>query len=310
MQTSTILLINESGASYVNVHCMAIVKIKSSDNDVLMLLDSDEDVCHGVDISYTSYFLYKTKSSNPGLVSVDVDKIPHNSSYMKLVHHDSSSQCPLLHPFSSFSRFKIVDTLKMIKSRRRSKSDRTVIDFDSLDVRDIKYLPPSFNDDVIIILPLINVVVSSTYGHFIDDMDKMCDGYFWCTTKTINIQIGFGLSFRRFSYACHLQCTNTYCDNLYRNGCVHNCTEWIGSTLITFSVGDVVPKKSRLECKVCRSMLVCIALCHVCIIYVHSTSPGISRVCIHLGIYEHLMSNGTCRESLDMAYQCVANEVM
>ena len=35
-----------------------------------------------------------------------------------------------------------------------------------------------------------------------------------------------------------------------------------------------------------------------------------SRACIHLGNHKHLVSNGTCRESLDMAYQCVATEVM
>ena len=54
----------------------------------------------------------------------------------------------------------------------------------------------------------------------------------------------------------------------------------------------------------------CIALCHACIIYVHSTSPGMSRACIHLGVYKHHVSNTTCHESLEMTYLCVANEVM
>ena len=35
-----------------------------------------------------------------------------------------------------------------------------------------------------------------------------------------------------------------------------------------------------------------------------------SRTCIYLGIYDHAVSNGTCRESLDIAYQCVANEIL
>jgi hypothetical protein len=35
-----------------------------------------------------------------------------------------------------------------------------------------------------------------------------------------------------------------------------------------------------------------------------------SKACIHLGVYEHHVSSGTCRESLDMTYQCVATEVM
>lgn len=54
----------------------------------------------------------------------------------------------------------------------------------------------------------------------------------------------------------------------------------------------------------------CIALYHALKIYIHSTSLEMSRVCKHLGVHKHYMSNGTCRESLDMAYQCIANEVI
>jgi hypothetical protein len=79
---------------------------------------------------------------------------------------------------------------------------------------------------------------------------------------------------------------------------------------VSFAVGDVAPEKSRLECKVYRSTPVCLALCHARILYVHSTSSKMSRACIHLGVHEHPVSNGTRRESLDMAYQCVANEVI
>ena len=170
----------------------------------------------------------------------------------------------------------------MTKSRRRSTSDHTAIDFDSVDVREVKYLPPFFDGDVKVILPPINVNVFSTYGRSMDDMDKMCDEHLWCTTKTTNIQNDFGLSFRRSSCAGHLQCTNKYCDYLYRNGSVHNCTEWIGSTPISFFVKDVAPEKSRLECKVCHSTPVCIVVYHARILYVHSTSSEMSRTCIYL----------------------------
>ena len=33
-------------------------------------------------------------------------------------------------------------------------------------------------------------------------------------------------------------------------------------------------------------------------------------LCIHLGVHDHPVANDTCRESLDMTYQCVANEVL
>ena len=54
----------------------------------------------------------------------------------------------------------------------------------------------------------------------------------------------------------------------------------------------------------------CFALCRARIIYVHSTSTGMLKAYIHLGVHEHHISNRTCCESLDMTYQCVVNEVM
>ena len=81
--------------------------------------------------------------------------------------------------------------------------------------------------------------------------------------------------------------------------------------LLSYFLWEMLPhKKSRLEYKICRSTPVCISLCHTRIIYVYSTSPKMSKTCIHLGIYKHLVSNVTCYESLDVAYQGVANEVM
>lgn len=83
-------------------------------------------------------------------------------------------------------------------------------------------------------------------------------------------------------------------------------TKLIGETLIQFLVAPIAPYKARLDGKVCRCTLVYIALYYAQIIYVHSTSPKMSRACIHLHAREHLVSNNTYHESLDMAYQCVA----
>lgn len=64
------------------------------------------------------------------------------------------------------------------------------------------------------------------------------------------------------------------------------------------------------ECKVCRAPHVCIALCHARILYVRSTSIKMSRAYIHLGMYDHPISNGIWCESLDTTYQCVTNEIL
>jgi hypothetical protein len=95
-----------------------------------------------------------------------------------------------------------------------------------------------------------------------------------------------------------------------RNGGLRNNTEWAGSTPLSFDVGVVPPIRSTVECKVCRSTPVCIAFYHARIIYIHSTSVGMSKACIHHGVHDHPVANDACRESLDMTYQCVANELL
>ena len=128
--------------------------------------------------------------------------------------------------------------------------------------------------------------------------------------KTTNIQNDCGLFFRWSTCTCHLQCPNVYCDYMHHNGGLRNNTEWVGSTPLPFIVGNVLPIRSTIECRVCRSTYVYIALYHTQILYIHFTYVGMSSACIHFGVHDHSMANGTYRESLDMAYQCVANKVL
>ena len=72
-------------------------------------------------------------------------------------------------------------------------------------------------------------------------------------------------------------------------------------TPIPIAIGGVSLKKSKLKYKVFHLVHVCIALCHAHIIYIHSTFPWMSRVCIYLKVHDHHLSNGTCREILDVS---------
>ena len=45
----------------------------------------------------------------------------------------------------------IVDILKLTKSKERSKFDLDTIDFDTIEVHDIKYLPPYFDGDMLLV---------------------------------------------------------------------------------------------------------------------------------------------------------------
>ena len=89
---------------------------------------------------------------------------------------------------------------------------------------------------------------------------------------------------------------------MHRNGGLQNNIECPSSNPFSFVVGNVSPTRSTIECNVCRFRFVCVVLYHTRIIYIHSTYVGMSRVCIHLGVHDHIVAKGTCCESLDMAY--------
>ena len=97
---------------------------------------------------------------------------------------------------------------------------------------------------------------------------------------------------------------------MYQTKGISNCTKWIGLTP-TLYLWEFLPQKNEdLECKISQSTLMCIALCHVLIICVRSTSLEMLKPYIHSNIHEHHVLNGTCHESLDMTYHCIVNEVM
>ena len=57
------------------------------------------------------------------------------------------------------------------------------IDFDSIEVRDVNYLSSFFKGDILFVLSPVPFGVISVYGRSMDDLDKICNGYPWCTIK-------------------------------------------------------------------------------------------------------------------------------
>ena len=142
-----------------------------------------------------------------------------------------------------------------------------------------------------------------------DGMGKQYDGHTWCKTMTTNIANDFGLKFRKSTCTGHLRCPNSSCEFVCRNSGKVNKTEWTRVALSPFAVGEGPPPKSTLACKVCHTPPVCLALCDARIYYVFSSNPNLSRAAIHTGHHVHPVSDGVCLDSLDLMYDCVAQEV-
>jgi hypothetical protein len=111
MQASTVILINESGTSTIQISFVDTVKLEIIDDNVFVLLDSENDICASVDFSNTSSFSFKSVHSIPSQLSM----------YGRLISHISPSQRPPLYLSPSSIGFTIVDALKLTKSRKKIK---------------------------------------------------------------------------------------------------------------------------------------------------------------------------------------------
>ena len=120
------------------------------------------------------------------------------------------------------------------------------------------------------------------------------------TTKQYLVQIPSQIQYTYLQKKC--------CSYMPTNICIRNHKFYVTNPSPNLAKPD--SQRSTIDCKVCPSTHVCIALCHARIIYIHSTSVEMSRTCTHLGVYDHPLANDICHEALDMTYQCVANEVL
>ena len=219
-----------------------------------------------------------------------------------------SSGRPPIHPDSRKSR-SILFAIRMTASRRGSRSELACIDFDSIEHRQVKYLPATYDGDIIFELPPLPEGIPTTFGGGMDGMSKQFDGHTWCKTMTTNIKNEYSLTYRKSTCTGHLECPNKNCDYICRNSGKVNKTEWSGVALIPFPIGGGPTEKSTLACKVCQSPPICLALCSARIYHVSSSDSEVTRAAIHLGRHSHPVSQGTCQDSMDIVYDCVAKEV-
>ena len=135
-------------------------------------------------------------------------------------------------------------------------------------------------------------------------MDKQFDGHTWCYTITSNIHNSQGLTFRMSLYIGQLVCDNKSCDFFARSS-KRNETEWLGQTNTPFKLGHLPPPDFTLVCKVCKVPPICVNLCPGHVYYVLG-KDDMSRACIHLGMHNHLVSDGICWEILDTIFGLIA----
>ena len=171
----------------------------------------------------------------------------------------------------------------------------------------MKFLPPTFNGDVLFKLPAVD---RSSSFHMMHGMDKRHDGHAWTKTVTSNIKSDVSLTFRNSTCIGHLRCENQKCEyttHIHRTSLV-NEREWNGFTVTTFPIGQPAPAGSTLVCKICKVPPICVAACAARVYYVFGAAH-ITRACLHLGVHNHLVKVGEDQGIKERTCQLIEEQV-
>jgi hypothetical protein len=201
----------------------------------------------------------------------------------------------------------VVDSLRRIRASKGVRNIFKTLDFDTLDIQRVKFLPPTFNGDVLFKLPPVD---TSGPFHMMHGMDKCHDGHAWTKTITSNIKSDMSLTFRTSTYIGHFRCKNQDCEytsRIHRTSPV-NERELDGFTVTTIPVGQPAPAGSTLVCKICKVPPICFATCAARIYYVYGAA-NMTRACLHLGVHEHPVKVGEDQEIKERTRKLIEEQV-
>jgi hypothetical protein len=201
----------------------------------------------------------------------------------------------------------VVDSLRRIRASKGVKNVLKTLDFDSLDIQRVKFLPPTFNGDVLFELPLVD---TSGPFHMMHGMDKRHDGHAWTKTVTSNIKSDMSLIFRTSTYIGHLCCENQDCEytsRIHRTSPI-NERKWDGFTVTTIPVGQPAPVGSTLVYKICKAPPVYFSTCVARIYYVYGAA-NMTRASLHMGVHEHPVKVGEDQEIKERTRKFIEEQV-
>lgn len=89
----------------------------------------------------------------------------------------------------------VVDVLKKLASRKRSKNVLPRVDYSSIVIEQVDFLPPQYDGDIVFQFPPFGCHGAHSATKQLRGMDKPYDGHAWTRTITSNIMNDLGLFF-------------------------------------------------------------------------------------------------------------------
>ena len=187
-----------SSTSILNTFLLARVKVELGAHVVIDISDSsDEDA---------------TTLPTPVLNPSPSSQSPCPSTFLTLASPIRPSEHSM--PSSLKPSGSIVQALRRLDSMPGSKNILKKLDYDSLKIQEVNYLPPCLDGPCIFVLPPVGASSSQAKAKSMEGMDNRYDSNVWTKTQTTNISKDLGLPFCSSTCVGHLQCQNRNCDYL------------------------------------------------------------------------------------------------
>jgi hypothetical protein len=106
---------------------------------------------------------------------------------------------PISHPpphVGHHQTLSVVDSLKRLRVSKEARNTFWSLNYDSLDIQRVQFLPTTFDGDVFFELPTIDMSTLHFHTKLIQGMDKRHDGHAWTKTTTSHIKNDMNLKFR------------------------------------------------------------------------------------------------------------------
>lgn len=166
----------------------------------------------------------------------DVYKVRTSSYPVPQCSAGSTSSATIAALSPSTKIHSIVECLKKLVGRKGSRNVFKQIDYHTVDIHGVEFLPPKYNGDIIFEFLPLGSSSKDTKAKHLCGMDKQYDGHVWTRTHISNSTNEFGLIFCMSFFCGYLLCKYVDCKFLTL---VHwiadeNVSEWDGMSLFVF----------------------------------------------------------------------------
>jgi hypothetical protein len=129
-----------------------------------------------------------------------------------------------------------------------------------------------------------------------------CNRHAWTETQTTNLSDPQSqLTFRYVKCLGHLRCMKADCPHISRTK-EFNDIYWERTSpeVLLPGTDHITPAKCTVVCRFCKTMPICLKLCSCKMFYIIPKNYNMSKATVHLGRHDHPVTDGDCREALDL----------